>query len=93
MNLKTYLSEARGRASALARAIGVSPVTVHQWAGGKQVPAERCPQIEEWSGGNVTCESLRPDLLDRWIVLRKPLVSVGEKSPCVSTETSQQEVA
>jgi len=53
MDLKTFLSKERGRASALARAIGVSPVTVHQWAGGKQVPAERCPQIEAWSCGQV----------------------------------------
>jgi DNA-binding transcriptional regulator YdaS (Cro superfamily) len=72
MDLKTFLSKERGRASALARAIGVSPVTVHQWAGGKQVPAERCPQIEAWSKGQVTCECLRPDLLDRWSVLRQP---------------------
>lgn len=79
MDLKTYLSEERGRASALARAIGVSPVTVHQWAGGKQVPAERCPQVEEWSGGNVTCERLRPDLLDRWSVLRKLPATVVEQ--------------
>jgi DNA-binding transcriptional regulator YdaS (Cro superfamily) len=72
MDLKTFLSKERGRASALARAIGVSPVTVHQWAGGKQVPAERCPQIEAWSCGQVTCELLRPDLSDRWSVLRVP---------------------
>ena len=41
--------------------------TVQQWrvAG---VPAERCPDSEEATGGKVTCEELRPDV--NWAVLR-----------------------
>jgi len=85
MDLKTYLSEKRGRASALARAIAVSPVTVHQWAGGKQVPSDRCPQIEAWTSGAVTCEELRPDLCDWWVVLRGPATR--------STATEQERAA
>lgn len=70
MNLKTYLSEKRGRAASLARQVGVSPVTIHQWAyrPDKQVPAERCPAIEKVTSGEVTCEELRPDV--DWAYLR-----------------------
>lgn len=70
MDLKSYLSERRGRASALAVALGVTPVTVHQWAKGKPVPAERCPAIERVTCGAVTCEELRPDLAESWAYLR-----------------------
>lgn len=70
MDLRSFLLQERGRASSLARDIGVSPVTVHQWAGGKQVPAERCPQIERATEGAVVCEELRPDLAEHWAYLR-----------------------
>lgn len=72
MELKTYLSQERGRASALAKACGVSSVTMHQWAYSdeKQVPAERCPEIEILTNRAVTCEELRPDLADKWAYLR-----------------------
>ena len=70
MNLKTYLSGKRGRATSLARHIGVSPVAIHQWAyrPDKRVPAERCPEIEKATSGEVTCEELRPDV--DWAYLR-----------------------
>ena len=70
MNLKTYLSGKRGRAASLARHVGVSPVAIHQWAyrPDKRVPAERCPEIEKATSGEVTCEELRPDV--DWAYLR-----------------------
>jgi DNA-binding transcriptional regulator YdaS (Cro superfamily) len=70
MNLRTYLDQERGRASKLARILSVSPVTVHQWGGGKKVPTARCIEIEEATKGAVTCEELRPDLSRHWAVLR-----------------------
>lgn len=70
MDLKTYLSAERGRASAMARDLGISPVTVHQWANGKAVPAARCPLVEKLTGGAVSCEDLRPDLAEHWSFLR-----------------------
>lgn len=78
MDLKTYLSKKRGRASALAKALDVTPVTIHNWAHDedKQVPAERCPDIEKLTFGEVRCEELRPDLADKWSYLR----STGEKA-------------
>ena len=43
----------------------ISAQAVHKW---KQVPAERCPAIEQATNGAVTCEDLRPDV--DWAYLR-----------------------
>lgn len=75
MDLKTYLSEERGRAAKLAETLGVSQVTVHQWANKKQVAAERCPEIEKATNGAVRCEDLRPDV--DWAYLRNSAQSVA----------------
>lgn len=70
MDLNSYLSGA-AKASELARTIGVTPVMVSQWKLGiRQVPAERCPDIERATNGAVTCEELRPDLAVQWAYLR-----------------------
>lgn len=82
MDLKTYLSEERGRAAKLAETLVVSQVTVHQWANKKQVPAERCPAIERETAGAVRCEDMRPDV--DWAYLRnseKPKVVVVAPTP------------
>ena len=69
MNLRTYIDQQRGQASALGRAIGVTPVLISQWANGhRPIPAERCPAIEKATSGEVTCEELRPDV--DWAYLR-----------------------
>lgn len=69
MDLKTYVELERGGAVKLAHAIGVSQVMISQWISGvKAVPAERCPPIEQATGGMVRCEELRPDI--PWGVLR-----------------------
>jgi DNA-binding transcriptional regulator YdaS (Cro superfamily) len=64
------ISDACGRVggiSALARAIKVTPPTVHQWISGhRPIPVRRCPDIERETG--VPCEDLRPDV--DWSVLR-----------------------
>ncbi len=71
MNLLEYVNLARGRRSALARSIGVPPILVSQWVSRqRQVPAERCPDIERATKGAVRCEDLRPDV--DWSVLRGP---------------------
>lgn len=72
MNLHDYISSGAMSQSELARKLGVSPVLVHQWKKrgpeGRQVPAERCPEIEKATGGAVRCEDLRPDV--DWAYLR-----------------------
>lgn len=67
MNLNKHLKDApRGTARALARAVGVNPVTLSQWAGQvKPTPADRCPALERETAGAVTCEEQRPDVT--WI--------------------------
>lgn len=66
MDQRTPIADActnLGGATALARAVMVSPPMVTQWLRGlRRVPAERCPQIERATTGAVTCEALRPDV-------------------------------
>ena len=72
MDLKTYLDNGsnRGAAIAIARTLGISPVTVSQWKTGiRPIPAERCPTIERATGGLVRCEDLRPDV--DWAYIRR----------------------
>ena len=57
--------------------------TVYQWTKTK-VPAERCPQIEDATGGQVRCEELRPDVL--WSVLRRK--AKPAKPPPSATEAA-----
>lgn len=70
MKLIEYIAK-RGSQSCLAIKIGVKSVSIHQWANGvRQVPADRCPDIERATDGAVTCEELRPDLAEQWAYLR-----------------------
>lgn len=65
MNIQAFLAAApRGTAASIARALGVHPVMVSQWAAGKQIATEQCPQIERATAGAVTVEEQRPDV--RW---------------------------
>lgn len=68
MDLNTFLQK-RGACVEMARHLGVRSVMLSQWRYGvKQVPAERCIEIERASGGAVRCEELRPDV--DWAYLR-----------------------
>lgn len=61
MKLSEYI-KVRGRQAAIARAIEVSPVLIHQWAAElRAVPIERCNAIEQATGGSVTRKDLRPN--------------------------------
>lgn len=70
MELQEYLEKSgRGSLARLAEQIGIKPPIVSFWASRqRQVPAERCPEIERITNGQVTCEELRPDV--NWAVLR-----------------------
>ncbi|MCW9733721.1 helix-turn-helix domain-containing protein [Avibacterium sp. 20-15] len=57
-----------GGQSALAKHFNIRPWAVSKWQK-SGVPAERCPEIEKLTNGQVTCEELRPDI--DWSVLRK----------------------
>jgi DNA-binding transcriptional regulator YdaS (Cro superfamily) len=62
MQLRTFLENApRGAGAALAKALGVHPVMVSQWAAGtKVVPLERCMDMERSTAGAVRRWDLRP---------------------------------
>jgi len=70
MQLRQYIDAQRGRAAELARALRITPALIAQWASTRRVPAERCSAIERATGGQVTCEELRPDLAEHWAYLR-----------------------
>lgn len=71
MDLNTYLSIRSETSRSLAKKISVPFGLFSQWKNGsRQVPAERCIDIERATDGAVTCEELRPDLADRFAYLR-----------------------
>lgn len=48
--------------TALAKAAGVKPPTVHVWLRTGRTPAERCLRVEQATRGQVTRYELRPDV-------------------------------
>jgi DNA-binding transcriptional regulator YdaS (Cro superfamily) len=72
MTLSEYLnSQPQGAATKLALDIGVPVASISYWSNGvRQVPAERCFDIEKATVGAVRCEDLRPDIADRFTFLR-----------------------
>jgi len=69
MNLPDWLKQKHGRTLELARLVGRSGATVSEWSTGrKRVPSDVCPDVEQATGGAVTCEEMRPDV--KWHVLR-----------------------
>jgi DNA-binding transcriptional regulator YdaS (Cro superfamily) len=63
-----------GGCTQLAIRLGVTPGAVTHWCLPsenkfyRQIPAVRCIQVEQATGGQVRCEDLRPDVA--WEVLR-----------------------
>ncbi|MGE3346074.1 MAG: YdaS family helix-turn-helix protein [Ramlibacter sp.] len=72
MKLNQWLQQQRGRQAALAAHLGMKPPTVSDWgAGQKQIPLVHCPAIQEFTGGAVTCEELRPDKVAYFALIRQ----------------------
>lgn len=75
MNLKTYISSERGRATWLAgQLVGVSPSYLSQMANGQApISPARCVEIERATNGEVTRQELCPDQWTAiWPELAKP---------------------
>jgi DNA-binding transcriptional regulator YdaS (Cro superfamily) len=71
MMLIEWLSGQRGRGAALARHLKIPPSLVAKIAAGKKpVPLGHCPFIQEFTGGAVTCEELRPDQAEYFALIR-----------------------
>jgi DNA-binding transcriptional regulator YdaS (Cro superfamily) len=61
MDIRSFLNSERGAGARIARAVGVHPVMVSQWASGiKAIPVERCTAIEAATRGAVKRWDLRP---------------------------------
>ncbi|WP_395406254.1 YdaS family helix-turn-helix protein [Pseudoduganella sp. UC29_106] len=65
--LKKALDDAGG-VPKIAEHFGISTVSVYEWITRGSVPADKCPEIEKFSGGVVRCERLN-DKVD-WTYLR-----------------------
>lgn len=62
MNIKTYLTQERGRQAALAKAIGAHAPDVSRWAEGtRPIPVIYGAAIESATGGLVTRQEMFPD--------------------------------
>lgn len=71
MKLTDWCSISRGRQAALAAHLGIKQPTVADWVSGKkQVALDHCPAIQEFTGGAVTCEELRPDKAGYFAMIR-----------------------
>lgn len=74
MDIKTYLSQERGRQSALARAIGAHAPDVSRWADGtRPIPVQYGAAIERATGGQVTRQEMFPN---DWQVIWPELVGL-----------------
>jgi DNA-binding transcriptional regulator YdaS (Cro superfamily) len=88
MDLSAYLEslpDGHGKQTIFAAKAGTLPQLIWQWRTGERpVPMNRCPALEMATGGKVTCEELRPDLVwhrvkDRkwtWHPEGRPLIDV-----------------
>jgi DNA-binding transcriptional regulator YdaS (Cro superfamily) len=62
MDLKTYLSEERGRQSSLAKSIGAHAPDLSRWADGtRPIPMHYGAPIEQATNGAVTRKEMFPD--------------------------------
>lgn len=88
MEFSKWVGLERGRSLAIARAVGVTPPVVSDWATGKKgIPIERCVAIEVATGGEVTRRDLRPD---DWQSMWPELAEPRAKCAPVATETIAQ---
>ena len=84
MQLSMWLSQERGRSIALAKHLAVPGSFVSKMSGGeKPIPLDHCPYIEQFTGGAVTCEEMRPDKVEYFRLLRETSGPNQTKPPVV----------
>lgn len=73
LTLPEYIASERGRAAALASALGVHKTQISNWASGRSRPGARyCVEIERATGGAVSRQKLRDDWRVIWPELLEP---------------------
>lgn len=76
---------------ALAKAIEVPPSFVSKMVNGeKAIPAEHCKAIEQFTGGAVTCQEMRPN---DWHKYWPELAQAPANDSCIATETVAEQGA
>lgn len=66
MNLSDYFNNARGRQTALAKALGAHIPDISRWAdGSRSIPVHFAAQIEIATNGEVTRKEMFPDNWER----------------------------
>lgn len=79
MKLSEYLSQGRGRKAAMAKALGIKPPNVTDWAKGERpVPKMYGALIEQITGGQVTRQEMFPD---EWQQIWPELATKRRKKP------------
>lgn len=90
MDLKTYLSQERGRQAALAKAIGAHAADMSRWADGtRPIPVPFGAPIEIETNGAVTRREMFPDTWQRiWPELAALPESDSTTPDCHAPDTS-----
>lgn len=68
----------------ISRALSIKPPSVYGWGG--RIPPERCPDLERWKQGAITCEQMRPDV--RWQRVPDPAWPHPQGRPCIDVASS-----
>ncbi|MGL5949113.1 MAG: helix-turn-helix domain-containing protein [Aeromonas sp.] len=84
-----------GSIAKLARKMGLSQPSIHEWASGKYpLPMNRCIELEKITNGEVMCEEMRPDV--DWGYLRgtkrrraKKLAEQATKAEVAASQASE----
>lgn len=70
-----------GGPAKMASLLGVTTQAVCFWRDGeRKLPLDHCPAIQEFTGGAVTCEELRPDKADYFALIRAQAVAANAQS-------------
>lgn len=61
-----------GGQARMAKALGITGPAIGQWVTGlRQVPLERCVQIQRMTSGAVTMDDMRPDMAEVFAAVRQ----------------------
>jgi len=84
--LRQWLDAERGRVGQLAAGLRVHQSLVSQYAGVREVPKDRAPDIEFFTDGAVVCETLRPDVV--WLRVQDPEWPHPKGRPTIDAATA-----
>lgn len=81
--MNTQIKEAIDRAGgvmAVASHFGIRPVSVYEWIRRGSVPADKCPEIEKFSGGVARCEDLNHQVDWAYVRASQPIATEARRA-------------